>query len=161
LPVPRPKRLPSSHVEFLLSTRDQHDLFGDYLPESYADEALARWNGADVWAHASGRLTEYGVDEWTQIAGEQHDWEGRVVALLRAGGAADGADALALAEEHRRSVERWYFTCPPQLHREIFDALLDDGSFRRRYETLAEGTAEFLRTAVHANADRATVEGPG
>lgn len=150
-----PKRLPISHIEFLLSTRVQQDLSGEFQPEAHADEAPARWAGTDVWAQASGRLTEYGPEEWAQIAAEQHEWERRVVHLHTSGGAADGDDALALAEEQRKSVERWYFTCPPELHREIIDALLDDASFRTRYDRLATGTAEFIRSAVHANADRA------
>jgi hypothetical protein len=150
-----PKPLPSSQVEFLRSTREeQHDLFGDFLAESHPDEALARWSGADVWAQASGRLTEYGPDEWASIASEQHAWEARLVRLHMSGAAPDGDAAVALAEEQRQAVERWYFTCPPQLHREIIEALLDDTGFHDRYESLAGGTAEFLRTAVHANADR-------
>ena len=151
-----PKPMPNSHVEFLLSTSDQHDLFGDFLAESHADEALARLNGADVWARASGRLTEYGPDDWAHLSAEQHSWEQRMVALHTSGAPADGDEAIALAEEQRRTVERWYFTCPPQLHREVIDALLEDPSYRARYEHLAHGTAEFLRTAVHANAERAS-----
>lgn len=146
--------MPSSHIEFLLSTREQHDLFGDFLPGSYADEAVARWSGADVWAQASGRLTEYGLDEWTTIAAEQADWERRVVLEHTSGGRPDGDTAVALAEEQRQTIERWYFTCPARLHRDIIDALLEDASFWTRYEGLATGTADFLRAAVHANAER-------
>jgi hypothetical protein len=156
--MPGPKPLPSSHVEFLLSTREQHDLFGDFLPESHADEDTARWSHVDVWAQASGRMGEYGQDEWTDIAAEQHDWERRVVLLHASGEPASGDAAADLAEEQRQSIERWYFTCPPQLHREIIDALLADPGFRTRYDGLAAGTAEFIRTAVHANADRAGAE---
>jgi len=147
--------MPTSKIEFLLSTREQHDLFGDYLPESYADEATARWSHTEVWVHASGRTGEYGLDDWTDIAAEQHDWERRVVLLRATGEPADGDAAADLAEEQRRSIERWYFTCPPELHCEIIDALLADPSFRTRYEDLASGTAEFIRAAVQANADRA------
>jgi hypothetical protein len=154
--VSGPKPLPSSHIEFLLSTREQHDLFGDFLPPSYADEALARWSGADVWASASGRLTEYGLEEWAEIAAEQHVWERRVAHLHTSGAPCDGDEAVAVAEQQRKWIEHWYFTCPPALHREIIDALLDDASFHTRYEGLAAGTAEFIRAAVHANAARAT-----
>lgn len=150
--MPRPKRLPSSHIEFLLSTRKQHDAVVAFLPQSPADASVARWSGVEVWAQASGRLTELGPDEWTQIAAEQDDWERRVVYLLTSGGAPDGDEAVALAEEQRRAIERWYFTCPAGLHLEIINALLEDPSFCRRYDDLASGTAEFIRTAVRTNA---------
>jgi len=153
--MPGPKPLPGSHIEFLLSTRDQNDLLGDFLPGSSADDAAGRWRHVDVWAQASGRVSEYGLDERTQIAADQHDWERQVVHLVTSGGPPDGDEAVELAEQQRLGIERWYFTCPPELHREIIGALLEDASFRTGYDELASGTAEFLRTAVHANADRA------
>lgn len=151
----RPRPLPGQRIEFLLSTREQHDLFGDVVPASYARDARSRWGETDVWAAASGRVNDYTLDEWMAIAADQQDWERRVVALLASGARADGEDAIALAEEHRSAIERWYFTCPPQLHREIMDSLLDDPSFRVRYEGLASGTADFLRAAVQASSARA------
>ena len=146
--------MPTSKIEFLLSTRDQHDLFGDFLPDSSADDPTARWSHTNVWAQASGRMGEYGPDDWTDIAAEQHDWERRVVLLRASGEPADGPAAADLAEEQRRSIERWYFTCPPVLHRVTIDALLADPSFRTRYDALAPGTADFIRSAVHTNAAR-------
>lgn len=153
--MPGPKPLPSSHIDFLLSTREQRELLDDLLPASGHEETVARWGHADVWAQASGRVGEYGLDEWTQVVAEQHDWERRLAQLVTSGGAADGEPAVTLAEEQRLGIERWYFTCPAELHREIIDALLEDAGFRARYDGLADGTAGFLRIAVHTNADRA------
>lgn len=154
--MPRPKPMPGHRIDFLLSTRDRHDLLDDVLPEPGADEDTGSWGHSDVWAAASGRVGQYALDEWMDIAAEQQDWERRVVELHTSGGPADGAAAVSLAEEHRAGIERWYFTCPPQLHGEIMDALLDDASFALRYDGLAAGTADFIRQAVQANAARAT-----
>ena len=144
--------MPSQQIDYLLSTRAQ--------PASDDDETTAPvtgwcdpWGGTDVWAYASGRLSDYSPEEWAQIAAGQQEWQRRVVELLEAGASADGEAARALAEEQRRWIERWYFTCPPQLHREVTDALLQDASVQLRYEALAPGAAGFIRAAVHANAD--------
>lgn len=154
--MPRPKPMPGHRIDNLLSMRAKHDLCDeDSSPELPADEATNQWAHSDVWAAASGRVAEYALEQWMAIAAEQQDWERRVIALHAAGGPAEGSAAMALAEEQRVWIERWYFTCPPELHREITEALLDDPSFRLRYDGLASGADEFLRVAVSSNAARA------
>ena len=151
--------MPTSKIEFLLSTREQHDLFGDFLPESTPDETTARWSHTDVWAQASGRhgrVRSRRVDRTSPPSSTTGS--GESCCCTRRADRPTATPAADLAEEQRQSIERWYFTCPPELHREIIDALLADPSFRTRYDGLATGTAEFIRTAVHANAARAGAE---
>jgi hypothetical protein len=109
----------------------------------------------EVWARAAGRMADLQADDWTEIVSEHHRWEEGVVELVVAGESPTGLAAMALAEEHRRSIERRYFTCPPALHRELVEALHADPGLRTRYERLAPGTADFIRAAVTANATRA------
>lgn len=147
--------MPSQQIDYLLSTRAHPGVDSDEIAPPEASRIDDPWRGCDVWAFASGRLDDYSPEQWAEIAAGQRDWERQLIALVTAGAAADGGAAIALAEEHRRWVERWHFTCPPQLHREIVDALLGDASFRLRYDGLATGAAQFLQGAVRANADRA------
>jgi len=151
----RPRPLPGQRIEFLLSTREQAARPDVLTSAVLAGEGREVWGETDVWAAASGRASDHTMEQWREIAGEQSDWERRVVDLHLAGEPAGGEAAMVLAEEHRAAIERWYFTCPPLLHREVMDALLDDVSFRSRYDGLADGTADFLRAAVHASAARA------
>lgn len=140
---------------FLISTAEQHELFGDFLPSSFWQEAARRWSGTPQWEDAAGRVIEYGLLEWQEIRAEQADWEQRLVRLLTAGEPAGGAAAMDLAEEQRRHVDRWYFTCTPEQHTRITRYLLDDASFRTRYESHAHGAARYLHDAAVANAARA------
>ncbi len=148
----RPRPMPSGRIEFLLSTRERHDPLAEYergRGDAGADDG---WDRSDVWAYASGRVGDYAPEQWVEVSAGQHAWEHRLVELLQSGASPSGAAAVALAEEQREWIERWYFTCPRELHREVIDALLDDASFRLRYDGLASGAADFIRCAVAANA---------
>ncbi|ADD41332.1 TipAS antibiotic-recognition domain-containing protein [Stackebrandtia nassauensis] len=143
---------------FLLSRAEQHDIFGDFLPHSYLDEAEAKWGDTASWAETAERVLEYGIVEWQEIRAEQEDWEVRCVRVITSGAAPDGAEAMDLMEEQRLMVEKWFHPCSHAHHVMLVTTLLDDASFRARYEGLTHTMPGFLRDAVKANAARAERE---
>ena len=60
---------------------------------------------------------------------------------------------MDLAEEHHRSIEVFY-DCPYPMHRGLGDMYVSDERFTSHYDQLAPGLAQWLRDAIHANADR-------
>lgn len=54
----------------------------------------------------------------------------------------------------RAHMSRWYFDVCPAMHRNLGDMYVADPRFAKTYEDLAPGLAEYLRDAIHANADR-------
>ncbi len=70
------------------------------------------------------------------------------------GAAPDSDEAMALAEEHRRSIETFY-DCGYPMHRGLGDMYVQDERFAKTYNDVAPGLAQWLRDAIHANADRA------
>lgn len=141
-------------MEFLVNVAEQQELFGDFLPGSYGGEAWRRWGDTAEWGEAAGRVGEYALTEWQEIRAEQADLEGRLVRLLTDGCAADSRAAMDVAEEHRRHIDRWYYSCPPAQHVRVVEFVCADPSFHARYEGLARGAAAFLRDAAVANASR-------
>lgn len=141
-------------MEFLISTAEQQELFGEFLPPSYGREAAHRWSGTPQWDEAARRVRDYGLLEWQEIAAEQEDWERRMVGLLTDGHPATGPTAMDLAEEQRRGIEHWFHTCTPEHHTRIAAFRLTDASFRARHEGIARGLARYLYDAVLANAAR-------
>lgn len=139
-------------MEFLVNTGEQQELFGDFLPGRYGAEAARRWGHTPEWTEAAKRVLGYGLIEWQEIRAEQEDVETRLVRLLTDGEPADGARAMAVAEEHRRGIGRWFYPCPPAQHVRIAEFVLSDPSFRARYEGLARGAAQYLHDAAVANA---------
>uniref|UniRef100_UPI003B3B1947 TipAS antibiotic-recognition domain-containing protein n=1 Tax=Nakamurella sp. TaxID=1869182 RepID=UPI003B3B1947 len=77
----------------------------------------------------------------------------RLAAAMTGGAAPDSVEAMDLAEEHRTSIETFY-DCGYGMHRGLGDMYVADERFTRTYEVLAPGLAQWLRDAIHANADR-------
>ena len=92
--------------------------------------------------------------QWIEIKEAGDDLNRRLAAAMAGGAAPDSAAAMDLAEEHRRAIETFY-DCSYQMHRGLGDMYLADERFTRTYEQVAPGLAQWLRDAIHANADRA------
>jgi MerR family transcriptional regulator, thiopeptide resistance regulator len=79
---------------------------------------------------------------------------GRLVEAYRGGQPADGPVAMDLAEEHRAHIGRWFYDCPPAVHRALGDMYVADARFTKTYEDMAPGLAVWVRDAWTANAAR-------
>ena len=58
------------------------------------------------------------------------------------------------AEAHRQHITRWFYDCPAEMHACISDMYVSDPRFTKTYEDIAPGLAQYVRDAVHANAER-------
>ena len=76
--------------------------------------------------------------------------------LYAEGVAADSTDAMDAAETHRQHIERWFYQCPPPLHRGLGDLFGSDPKFSSMLP--APDAAEWIRSAFYANADRLTAD---
>ncbi|MGH8908794.1 MAG: MerR family transcriptional regulator [Egibacteraceae bacterium] len=138
-----------------LTPEERFDIFGDFDPEDYAEEAEQRWGGTPAWDESQRRAAAYDKQAWLRITAEGADIEQRFVAALSSGVAADSQQAMDLAEEYRQHITRWFYDCGYDIHRGLGDLYVDDARFRARYQAIAPGLAQFVRDANHANANRA------
>jgi DNA-binding transcriptional MerR regulator len=128
-------------------------MFEGFDPSEYEEEARARWGDTEAHRESARRTQRYGEPEWAEIRREAEEIVRELVALLRAGEPADGERARALAERHRRHISRWFYPCPPEMHRGLGEMYVADERFARNYEREAEGLARYFRDAIVANAD--------
>ncbi|WP_399356054.1 TipAS antibiotic-recognition domain-containing protein [Thermogemmatispora tikiterensis] len=49
-------------------------------------------------------------------------------------------------------IERWFYPCHLQLHCRLADLYVSDPRFTERFERFAPQLAQYLRTAIYANA---------
>jgi MerR family transcriptional regulator, thiopeptide resistance regulator len=139
-------------VGISLTPEERFEVFGDFDPDAYADEAEQRWGGTDAYASSQQRVSRYGKEDWARLKAETADWGARLAALQAAGAPADGPDAMELAEEHRQSISRWFYECTYEIHTGLADMYLADERFTAHYEAIAPGLARYLHDAIHANA---------
>jgi MerR family transcriptional regulator, thiopeptide resistance regulator len=148
------KEMEARSMGISLTPEERFELFGDGFSEEYQAEADQRWGDTEAWAQSQRRTSAYTRDDWVQIKAESEDVERRFAAALRAGVAADSAQVMDLAEEHRRHIARWFYDCPPGMHAGLGRMYVEDERFTAHYEQLAPGLAAFVSTAVQANAAR-------
>ncbi|MFD0785011.1 MerR family transcriptional regulator [Micromonospora azadirachtae] len=144
--------LEARKLNIRLSPQERFEVFGDFDPEAHAEEAEQRWGGSEAYAESNRRVSRYGKDDWLQIRRENEDWARRIVAVLSSGAPADGPEAMALAEEHRQIIGRWFYECSYEIHTGLADMYLADERFTAHYENIAPGLTAYLAEAIHGNA---------
>ncbi|MDW4906949.1 MerR family transcriptional regulator [Streptomyces sp. ADMS] len=137
-----------------LTPEEKFEVFGDKDPEAHAEEAERRWGGTEAYAESQRRAATYTKDDWKRMQAEVADWGERYGALMTAGEHPAGEAAMAMAEEHRRHITRWFYECTYDIHRGLADMYISDERFKEFYDSMRPGLAEHLREAITANAAR-------
>ena len=65
------------------------------------------------------------------------------------------------AEQHRQHINDRFYDLSHEFHRGLGDMYLADERFTRVYEDQEPGLAQYVRDAIHANADRHGGESTG
>jgi DNA-binding transcriptional MerR regulator len=139
-----------------LTPEEKFEIFGPSYSEDYEVEAEQRWGDTDAWKQSQTRTATFSKEQWVEIKKSGDDLNRRLGEAMANGAAPDSEQAMQLAEEHRRSIEVFY-DCGYPMHRGLGDMYVQDERFAKTYNDVAPGLAEWLRDAIHANADRAEV----
>jgi DNA-binding transcriptional MerR regulator len=137
-----------------LTKEEQRELFGEGFSDEYAAEAEERWGDTDAWQQSQRRTARYTKADWEQIKAEQEAVGAAFAAAMDAGEPATSEAAMGAAEESRRQIEKWFYDITPEFHRNLGDMYVSDPRFTRTYEEIRPGMAQYVRDAIHANADR-------
>lgn len=138
-----------------LTKDEQKDLFGDNFSDDYADEAEQRWGGTEAWKQSQGRTSEYTKADWVEVKAEMDANNAAFVSAMTDGEPATSERAMDVAEQHRMHIHNRFYDLAPEFHRGLGDMYLVDPRYTKMYEDIAPGLAQFVRDAIHANADRA------
>jgi hypothetical protein len=66
----------------------------------------------------------------------------------------DDPAAMAVAERHRLSIDRWFYPCSLAMHKGLADLYEADQRFAHNIDKHAPGLTTFLVAAIRANAER-------
>jgi DNA-binding transcriptional MerR regulator len=148
------KEMEARQMGISLTPEERFEVFGEHDPARYDAEVEERWGDTDAWAQSRRRTSAYTKDDWLRITAEAADVERRFAEALRDGVPADSAPALDLAEEHRQHISRWFYDCPPEMHAGLGRMYVEDARFTAHYDDVTPGLAQYVSTAVQANAAR-------
>ncbi|RSN61130.1 MerR family transcriptional regulator [Amycolatopsis sp. WAC 04182] len=140
-----------------LTAEERFEVFGEFRePEGYAEEAVRRWGDTPHWRAAGVPRSK---QEWIEAEKLREDWVRRLLAVFDSGVPADGHEAMDLAEEHRRMLAAFMGDCDLATHRELAKLYATEPiqlGFLVREPDQRPGLGEYIRDAVHANAERVT-----
>ena len=127
-------------------------MFEDFDPSQYEEEVRERWGHTDAYQESARRAAGYGESEWAEIRAEAERVTADFAALMAGGEPAGGVSARAVAERHRQHMTRWFYEVSPQMHRNLAEMYIADDRFKRSYDQVAPGLADYVHDAVLANA---------
>jgi DNA-binding transcriptional MerR regulator len=148
------KEMEARAMGISLTPEERFEVFGDWLPEEYAAEAEDKWGGTEAWAQSQQRTRAMTREDWLRVKAESDDVERRFAEALAAGVAADSAQAMDLAEEHRQQISRNFYDCGYEIHAGLGRMYVEDERFTAYYERIAPGLARYVSAAIEANAAR-------
>ncbi|ANM31433.1 hypothetical protein ABI59_20430 [Acidobacteria bacterium Mor1] len=134
---------------------DMKELFDGFEPAEHQAEAERRWGATDAYRESSRRTRNYTPDDWKTLKAEQDRIYADAAAAMAAGASPESAEAMAIAERHRLSIDRWFYPCSPFMHRGLADLYEADARFRENIDEHGEGLTTFLAAAIRANTDAA------
>ncbi|SOE00142.1 MerR family transcriptional regulator [Blastococcus haudaquaticus] len=148
------KEMEARSMGMSLTPEERFEVFGDWLPEEYAAEAEEKWGDTAAWAQSQQRTRAMTKDDWLRVKAESDAVERRFAEALHAGVPADSERAMDAAEEHRQQISRNFYDCSPEMHAGLGRMYVEDERFTAYYERIAPGLAQYVSTAVQANAAR-------
>ncbi|MBG0831798.1 MerR family transcriptional regulator [Planomonospora sp. ID67723] len=138
-----------------LTPEERFEIFGDFRPEDHEQEAEERWGGTEAFEQSRRRMAKMTKDDWARFTAEAARTTEAFAEAFTGGLPADSERAMELAEEHRAHITRWCYDCSYEIHRGLGDMYVADPRFTANYEPLTAGLTQYIRDAIHANADRA------
>ncbi|QIZ35171.1 MerR family transcriptional regulator [Saccharopolyspora sp. ASAGF58] len=149
------RELEANTMGIELTQEEKFELFGEFDPDDYTEEVERRWGGTDAYRQSQQKMSSFTKEDWKRFMASQEDIGRRLAEAMRAGFAPDSEQAMDLAEEHRQHITRWCYDCTYEIHRGLGEMYVADERFAANYEKLLPGLAEYIRTAINANATQA------
>lgn len=121
----------------------------------YPEEATERWGRTAFFQESARRTKQYGKAQWSAIKVEgQQLYEG-LAQKLKEGRPPNDPEVMALAEQHRLHIDRWFYPCSHDMHVQVSQLYVQDPRFRANIDAYGEGVAAYLTAAIEANRAKA------
>ena len=133
---------------------DMKKIFDGFDPDQYAEETKQRWGHTDAYKVSARRTKSYTEADWQKMRDEQAAIYADALAARDAGVRPDEPRAMDVAEQHRLSIDRWFYPCSAKMHSGLADLWEADRRYADNIDKFGAGLTEYLAAAVRANAQR-------
>jgi len=130
---------------------DVKALFEGFDPSQYEEEVQERWGDTDAYKESMRRTKRYGKAEWTQIKADGSAIYSALADKMKAGTPVAEASVQALVEQHRAHIERWFYPCSAEMHKNLGQMYVADPRFTANLDKVAPGFAQYLSDAIAAS----------
>ena len=130
---------------------DHQKLFDGFDPSAYEEEVEQRWGNTEAYTESKRRTKRYTDEDWREINAESAKIMDALAEKMAAELDPSAPEVVALAEQHRRHIDRWFYPCSPAMHRGLADMYEADERFREHFERHAEGLCRYLVAAIRNN----------
>jgi DNA-binding transcriptional MerR regulator len=147
------KEMEAREMGLSLTPEEQFEVFGtDKVGGEWAAEAEQRWGDTDAYRESQRRTAAYTKEDWARMKAESDTQLRALRDFLLAGVSPDSAEAMALAEQHRQFLNRWFYDCGYDMHRNLAEMYVADERFAKTFDDVAPGLAQYVHDAILANA---------
>lgn len=135
-----------------MSKDELRALFDGFDPSEYEEEVQERWGNTEAFKESARRTSRYTKEDWKRYKAESAEIMKDAAKLYRSGAPAEGEDAMAVAERHRLSIDRWFYPCGKAMHAGLADLYESDDRFAKSIDAYAAGLTPWWSAAIRANA---------
>ncbi|RLT34938.1 MAG: hypothetical protein DWI58_20005 [Chloroflexi bacterium] len=87
-----------------------------------------------AWKESKRRASTYDLDDWKVMAAEAKALNDALLAHMTAGHAPSAPEVVALAEESRQHISKWFYDCSLEVHVGLAEMFVEDPRFRKSYD---------------------------
>ncbi len=130
-----------------MSSEEMLEVFNEH-----EEEAKERWGDTDAYKQSAQRTANYSKQDWGDIKEEADGMYKSFLDLMEDAVPADDTKAMAVAEEHRAHITRWFYDCSIEVHAGLGHMYMADERFKNNIDKAGEGLTEYMSEAMAANA---------
>ncbi len=138
----------------IMDKDEMFEVFGDFDPQDYEDEVKERWGNTAAYRESMRRSAGYSKADWERFKAEGDAINREISDLMDAGVPPTDPRAMDAVERHRLQIDRWFYPCSHEMHRNLGEMYVADPRFTKTYEDIHPGMAEYVRDAIRANEQR-------
>lgn len=148
------KTLASIQGGFQMTKEEMFEVFGDFDPSQYEAEVQERWGDTDAYKESARRTKQYTKADWQRFKDESEEIGNDIARLMDDGVPPTDPRAMDAVERHRLQIDAWFYPCSREMHAELGKMYVTDERFRRTYEAVRPGMAQYVCDAIQANLAR-------